>query len=329
MPTTELAPRAPRMAMGSLEDPKELGTMLAASGYFSDAREAAQAVVKVLAGAELGFGPIASMTGVYIVKGRVTLSANLMAAAIKRHPKYDYRVRDISDTKAEVTFMERTPDGWTEAGASEFTMDDARRAGLAGGENWKKYPRNMLLWRAMSNGAKFFCPDAFAGAPVYTPDELGADVDPESGEIIEGSFAAYDVPPVAFTKGGAGAPPIQTSKPIPAPVIAEPADAGASAADAETSTASVAPPAEDEAAVAAEEPVDTTSALEDPNRLVTSEEVAKLTAYLDKLNAPASFITMARMAHGAADLASLSVGQAHEIMALAKVRSESWKAPAT
>jgi hypothetical protein len=193
MPTTELAPRAPRMAMGSLEDPKELGTMLAASGYFSDAREAAQAVVKVLAGAELGFGPIASMTGVYIVKGRVTLSANLMAAAIKRHPKYDYRVRDISDTKAEVTFMERTPDGWTEAGASEFTMDDAKRAGLAGGENWKKYPRNMLLWRAMSNGAKFFCPDAFAGAPVYTPDELGADVDPESGEIIEGSFA-YESP---------------------------------------------------------------------------------------------------------------------------------------
>jgi hypothetical protein len=124
-----------------------------------------------------------------------------MAAAIKRHPKYDYRVRDISDTKAEVVFMERTPDGWTEAGSSEFTMDDARRAGLAGGENWKKYPRNMLLWRAMSNGAKFFCPDAFAGAPVYTPDELGADVDPESGEIIEGSFAAYDAPPAPVHHG--------------------------------------------------------------------------------------------------------------------------------
>jgi hypothetical protein len=215
MPTTELAPRAPRMAMGSLEDPKELGTMLAASGYFSDAREAAQAVVKVLAGAELGFGPIASMTGVYIVKGRVTLSANLMAAAIKRHPKYDYRVRDISDTKAEVVFMERTADGWTEAGSSEFTMDDARRAGLAGGENWKKYPRNMLLWRAMSNGAKFFCPDAFAGAPVYTPDELGAEVDPESGEIIEGSFAAYDAPPAPMPKARRRHPARRSRSPRP------------------------------------------------------------------------------------------------------------------
>jgi cytochrome c1 len=69
--------------------------------------------------------------------------------------------------------------------------------------------------------------------------------------------------------------------------------------------------------------------LEDENRVVTDEEAAKLSEYLDKLNAPDSFRTMARMAHGVADLASLSVGQAHEIMALAKFRSESWKAPTT
>jgi hypothetical protein len=209
MTTTELAPRAPRMAMGSLEDPEALGRVLAASGYFQDARDAAQAVVKVLAGAELGFGPIASMTGVYIVKGRVTLSANLMAAAIKRHPKYDYRVKDLTDTKAEVSFYERGQ----EIGSSEFTMDDARRAQLANGENWKKYPRNMLLWRAMSNGAKFYCPDAFSGAPVYTPDELGADVDPETGEIIEGSFAVEAVPMPA--RRGDAAPPVERPKPAP------------------------------------------------------------------------------------------------------------------
>jgi hypothetical protein len=316
MTTTELAPRAPRMAMGSLEDPEALGRVLAASGYFQDARDAAQAVVKVLAGAELGFGPIASMTGVYIVKGRVTLSANLMAAAIKRHPKYDYRVKDLTDTKAEVSFYERGQ----EIGSSEFTMDDARRAQLANGENWKKYPRNMLLWRAMSNGAKFYCPDAFSGAPVYTPDELGADVDPETGEIIEGSFAVEAVAPMPARRADAApakedvsamarasAPPVEepTPKPTPTPTPEEPA------------------PAEPE------QPAETPTPLEDPERQVTPEEAAKLVAYLDELGAPDSFRTMFRMAHGVTSLDALTVGQAHEIMVTAKKRTAGWKAATT
>jgi len=41
----------------------------------------------------------------------------------------------------------------------------------------------MLFARAISNGAKWFCPDIFGG-PVYTPDELGAEVD-EEGDIID------------------------------------------------------------------------------------------------------------------------------------------------
>lgn len=323
MTTTDLAPRAPRMAMGSLEDPEALGRVLAASGYFQDARDAAQAVVKVLAGAELGFGPIASMTGVYIVKGRVTLSANLMAAAIKRHPKYDYRVKDLTDTKAEVAFYERGQ----EIGSSEFTMDDARRAQLANGENWKKYPRNMLLWRAMSNGAKFYCPDAFSGAPVYTPDELGADVDPETGEIIEGSFAVDAVAPMPARRGApakedvsamvrATAPPVEQPTPAPAPQPEQPAPED----PAPTPT-----PAEPE------QPDETPSPLEDPERPITPEEVAKLVAYLDELGAPESFRTMSRMAHGATSMDALTVGQAHEVMLTAKKRAGTagWKAATT
>jgi hypothetical protein len=65
----------------------DLGSVLAKSGYFQDTRDAAQAIVRVLAGRELGIGPIAAMTGVYIVKGRVAIGANLMAAAVKRSGK--------------------------------------------------------------------------------------------------------------------------------------------------------------------------------------------------------------------------------------------------
>lgn len=159
-------------------DVMTLGAVFAKSGYFADARDAAQAVVKMLAGQELGFGPVASMTGIFIVKGRVTLSANLLAAAVKKGGKYNYRVVELSDAACKIDFYE----GKEKIGESAFTMDDAKAAGLVN-ENYKKFARNMLFARAMSNGAKWFCADVFSG-PVYTPDELGATIDMETGEML-------------------------------------------------------------------------------------------------------------------------------------------------
>jgi hypothetical protein len=158
-----------------------LGQVFAESGLFPDTRAAAQAVVKVLAGRELGFGPVASMTGINVIKGRITLSANLIAAAIRRSGRYDYRVRRLDDQGCEIEFLM----AGMVIGISTFTVDDARKAGLAGGDNWRRYPRNMLFSRAVSNGAKWYAPDVFGGA-VYTPDELDpqARLDPETGALL-------------------------------------------------------------------------------------------------------------------------------------------------
>lgn len=157
----------------------DIGNVLYKSGFFSDAKDASQAIVKVLAGREMGFGPIASMTGVNVIKGKIALSANLMAAAIKRTNKYNFRIVEHTDTACELAFFE----GGQEVGRSKFTIADAKKAGIAGGTNWSKYPRNMTFARALSNGAKWYCADVFGG-PIYTPDELGASVDAE-GEIID------------------------------------------------------------------------------------------------------------------------------------------------
>jgi hypothetical protein len=177
--SNELVPFTPGGA-ACVSDVLTLGKMMAESGFFADARAAAQAVVKILAGRELGFGPVQSMTGINVIKGRISFSAGLIAAAIRRSGRYDYAVRHHDDLKCEVQFSK---DGKA-LGVSTFTMDDARKAGLAGGDNWRKYPRNMLFARAMSNGARWFCPDVFGG-PVYTPDELGAAADAEEGAVIE------------------------------------------------------------------------------------------------------------------------------------------------
>lgn len=165
-------------------DIMSLGDILAKSGYFSDSREAAQAIVKVLAGQELGLGPIASMTNIYIIQSKPSLSANAMAAIVKKHPKYDYRVLELTDKLCRIKFLE----GDDELGISEFTIKDAQQAGLTTGKNkhsWLNYTRNMLFARAISNGVKWFCPDVTSGVQTYTPDELGAEIDGETGLIID------------------------------------------------------------------------------------------------------------------------------------------------
>lgn len=187
-----------------------LGKVFATSGYFADARDQAQAVVKILAGQELGIGPVAAMTGIYIVKGRVTISSNLIGAQIKRSGKYDYRIRKpFTHEVCTLDFYERNGTGAFEpVGESVFTLADAQTAGLGGGENYRKFARNMLFARAISNGAKWYCPDIFSG-PVYTPDELGAVIDPETGDVL--SLPAEDAPPKgkkldAFVQARAAAP---------------------------------------------------------------------------------------------------------------------------
>lgn len=167
--------------IASMDDAERAARAMSASGFFSDARQAAQAVVKILAGQELGFGPFASMTGVHIIQGKPTLAANLMAAAVKRTGKYNYRVTEHTESVCEIAFFE----AGHEVGKSRFTMDDAKKAGVTGNPSWQKYPRNMLFARAISNGQKWYAPDIFNGATVYTPEELGAEVDEEGNAIID------------------------------------------------------------------------------------------------------------------------------------------------
>jgi hypothetical protein len=173
----------------SFDNLQTLAQLLAASGFFQDTKDAAQALTKIIAGAELGFGPVASMTGIHIVQGRVTMSANLIGAAIKRSGRYDYRVREIDDTVCRLEFFERGES----VGITAFSWADAERANLAGKPIWKQYPRNLLFARAMSNGARFYCPDVFGG-PIYTPEELGAPVHVTEDGAVEVANAPVTAP---------------------------------------------------------------------------------------------------------------------------------------
>jgi len=154
---------------------------MAASGFFTDTKQASQAVVKILAARELGLGPFAGMNGVNIIHGKPAFSANIMAACVKRSGRYNYRVSEMTDKNCTIEFTELLGGKWTTSGVSSFTIEDARKAGT---KNLDKFPRNMLFARAMSNGVRWYCPDVMNGSVVYTPEELGAETDMD-GNVVE------------------------------------------------------------------------------------------------------------------------------------------------
>lgn len=141
-----------------------IGKAFAESGMFPDIKTAAQAVVKIQAGAEIGIPPFASISGIHIIQGKPTIGAGLIASSIKGSGKYDYRVKEQSEKICSIDFYQ----GKELLGNSTFTIEDAKKAGT---KNLDKFPKNMLFARAISNGVKWFCPDIFAG-PVYTPEEM-------------------------------------------------------------------------------------------------------------------------------------------------------------
>lgn len=155
-----------------------VGKVFYKSGMFTDTRDEAVAIVKIMAGQEIGLPPFEAMTGINLIKGRPTLAATTIASKIKGSRKYDYRVKVATELKSQIDFYETEPDGKrTMIGSSTFTIEQAQTAGLTGKDNWKAYPEDMLFARNISRGARRFTPDVF-GAPVYTADEIDEETNP-------------------------------------------------------------------------------------------------------------------------------------------------------
>ena len=123
----------------------------------------------MLTGHEIGIGPMQALSAISVINGRPCMSAKLMRALVHR-AGHDLWFEVKSNTK--VTICARRAD-WPEDRVAKvtWTMDDAKAAGLAGGQNYRKYPRAMLAARATGE----ICRDNFAdvlGGIGYTPEEL-------------------------------------------------------------------------------------------------------------------------------------------------------------
>lgn len=160
-----------------LESLKSLATILFKSGIFQSIRSTEQAIVKILAGAELGFSPMASLSGVHFIEGKPSIGAHLMAASIKKSPDHDYEVIDLNKDRCEIAFSSHGK----RLGMVIVTMQEVKDAKLDRNRdgslkaNWARHPDDMLFARAISKGFRRFCPDLTGGMSVYVPDEMDED----------------------------------------------------------------------------------------------------------------------------------------------------------
>lgn len=195
MSNQDLAVRMP--SGGSLMSPEEFAQMqtmakaFVASGLFTDVKDQAQAIVKMVAGHELKIPPFSAMKGIHFIqiggKATVELSANLRGAIIQRSGRYTYRLRVLSPTECSIEFFERDPvsDQFESVGMSTYTWEQATSARLTGKDVWKQYPEDMLFASALRKGARRHCPDLFYGDLSNDDDDLAitaATVAAERGE---------------------------------------------------------------------------------------------------------------------------------------------------
>ncbi len=189
MSQTSLIAITPNTAITSLEDTLKLSEIAVASGMFPAIQDQAKAAMIILAGREIGVPPMAALRGMFVVKGKAEFHAGLLAALIKQSGKYDYNVVEHDDTKCVLCWYENKKG----VGRSQFTIEDAKRAGLIKPDsNWQKFPKAMLFARALTSGQRVYCLDIGLGA-VYSPGEIS-----ENAEMDESSILIVPPDPPAF-----------------------------------------------------------------------------------------------------------------------------------
>lgn len=153
----------------------KLAEYVADTEFVPDAmrRHPAAIAAAILTGREMNLPPMVSLRHLFVVRGRVGQSAELMRAQIYR-AGHEIRFIESTDQRCVVEGRRSTESEWTRV---QFTTEDAKRAGI----DLRGYASDKLVARATSRLARRKFPDAVMGLP--TVDELEDNAPP--AEVVE------------------------------------------------------------------------------------------------------------------------------------------------
>ena len=157
-------------------EPRELGTqvqhakLLAEASLLPDAyrKQPANILVAMEMADSLGISLTQAINGISVIKGKPTMSAEMMRALVMR-AGHRLKIDKSTDEGCRILAARRE---WPEdVQEFTFTMKDAQRAGLATSSTYKAHPKAMLLARCTTMACRAVFPDVIAGVS-YSPDEI-------------------------------------------------------------------------------------------------------------------------------------------------------------
>jgi 5'-3' exonuclease len=150
-----------------LESAYKMSRVLLQSRLFSNFGSEQSVFAALVMGRELGLGATASLNGIYVVQGKPTLKTETMVALVLRSGKADY-LKVTESTKERCTVKtHRNDDPDPDPTVVTFTIDDAKRLGLANRDQWKKQPATMCMWRAYAKLIRMTFPEVTLGLYGY------------------------------------------------------------------------------------------------------------------------------------------------------------------
>ena len=153
------------------------------SGLFGIKTEAQAMALMALCQAE-GLHPAKAIQDYHIIQGRPALKSDAMLARFQQAGGVVEWV-EYSDVKVSGRFSH--PQSSPTPVLIEWTIEQAKRIGLAGKDNWKNYPRAMLRARVVSEGVRTVYPGIASG--IDTVEEV-QDMPPQgirdmgAGEVV-------------------------------------------------------------------------------------------------------------------------------------------------
>lgn len=177
----------------SFEDMERMANVLAQSGLFG-VKNPTQALALMLVSQAEGEHPM-SVAGDYdIIQGKGTRKTHSVLARFQAMGgKVEWH--ELSHTRAEATFSH--PKGGSLR--IDWTIEQAKQAGLTGKDNWKGYARAMLRARLIAEGVRAVYPAAIGGWQV--PEEaMGPqlDVPPPEKHMGAADVVQPPAPPAAL-----------------------------------------------------------------------------------------------------------------------------------
>lgn len=132
----------------------------------------------ILYGAELGLGPMVSLSKIAVIQGKPAPYAEL-GRALALAAGHEVWVEESTNTRVTVAGKRR---GSNHVHSVTWTMDDVRKAGISN-HNYTKYPRQMLLARASAELVRAMCPDVLGGIAQFA-EEVEAGEEPATVTAI-------------------------------------------------------------------------------------------------------------------------------------------------